>query len=47
MALFFFFSGYFGAKFATQIPQEILKKLFAAMLILIAVKMLFFDKHLK
>lgn len=47
MAVFFFFSGYFGAKFATQIPQELLKKLFAVMLIVIAVKMLFFDKHLK
>lgn len=47
MALFFFAGGYAGARFATQVPQEALKKLFAVMLIIIAVKMLFFDKHLK
>ncbi|MEP7128333.1 MAG: sulfite exporter TauE/SafE family protein [Chitinophagales bacterium] len=45
MAAFFFVSGYLGAKFAPQVPQEILKKAFAAMLIIIAVKMLFIDKH--
>ncbi len=38
MAVFFFISGYFGAKFATQIPQEILKKSFAIMLVTIAIK---------
>ena len=38
MAVFFFISGYFGAKFATQIPQEILKKSFAIMLVAIAIK---------
>ena len=45
MAIFFFAGGYFGAKFAAHIPQEFLKKLFALMLIVIAAKMLFFDKH--
>jgi len=40
MAAFFFVGGYIGAKFATQIPQEILKKLFAVLLIVIAIKML-------
>ncbi|MES1197924.1 MAG: TSUP family transporter [Chitinophagaceae bacterium] len=44
MAVFFFAGGFFGAKFATQIPQDILKKAFAVMLVLIAVKMWFFDK---
>jgi uncharacterized membrane protein YfcA len=44
MAFFFFIGGYFGAKFATQLPQEILKKSFAIMMILIALKMLFFTK---
>lgn len=44
MALTFFIGGYFGAKYATQIPQEILKKGFAVMLILIAVKMLLSSK---
>lgn len=45
MSVFFFVGGYFGAKFATHIPQDLLKKLFAIMLIVIAAKMLFFDKH--
>jgi uncharacterized membrane protein YfcA len=44
MALFFLISGYFGAKLATQIPQEIIKKAFAIMLVVIAIKMYFFDK---
>lgn len=45
MAVFFFVGGYFGAKFATQIPQDILKKAFALLLVVIAVKMWFFDKR--
>jgi uncharacterized protein len=44
MAAFFFVGGYIGAKFATQIPQDILKKAFALLLVVIAVKMWFFDK---
>ena len=44
MALFFFVGGYFGAKFAIQIPQDVLKKVFGVGLIAIAVKILFFDK---
>ena len=43
----FFLSGFIGAKFANQIPQEVLKKVFAVLLIMIAVKMLFFEKALK
>lgn len=39
MAAFFFVGGYFGAKFATHIPQDILKKVFAIVLVGIAVKM--------
>ena len=39
MAAFFFIGGYLGAKLATQIPQVILKKVFATMLVFIAVKM--------
>lgn len=41
LAAFFFIGGYFGAKFATQIPQEIMKKTFAVMLVGIAIKMWF------
>jgi len=43
----FFISGFIGAKFANHIPQDILKKAFAVLLILIAIKMLFFEKALK
>lgn len=41
MAVFFFISGYLGARLATNIPQDILRKSFAVMLVLIAVKMFF------
>jgi uncharacterized membrane protein YfcA len=41
LAAFFFIGGYFGAKFATQIPQDILKKVFAVLLVGIAIKMWF------
>jgi uncharacterized membrane protein YfcA len=47
MAVFFFVGGYLGAKYATHIPQGVLKKLFAVMLIILAIKMLFFEKALK
>lgn len=41
LAAFFFVGGYFGAKFATQIPQDVLKKTFAVLLVGIAIKMWF------
>lgn len=41
MAAFFFIGGYFGAKFATQFPQDLLKKLFSLLLLAIAIKMWF------
>ena len=44
LALFFLVGGYFGAKFATQLPQEWLKKSFALLLVVIAIKTWFFDK---
>lgn len=47
LAIAFFIGGYFGGKVANQIPQEILKKIFAVLLMAIAIKMLFFDKALK
>jgi len=47
LAVSFFISAYFGAKFANSIPQDMLRKLFALLLIAIAVKMLFFEKALK
>jgi uncharacterized membrane protein YfcA len=41
LAAFFFIGGYFGAKFVMQIPQEIIRKTFAVMLVGIAIKMWF------
>jgi uncharacterized membrane protein YfcA len=41
LAAFFFVGGYFGAKFATQIPQDIKKKTFAVMLVGLAIRMWF------
>ena len=47
LAVGFLIGGYFGGKYANQIPQDILKKLFAILLLVIALKMLFLDKALK
>ena len=44
LAAFFFIGGYFGAKFATQIPELFMKRIFAVLLVGIAVKMWFFEK---
>jgi uncharacterized membrane protein YfcA len=44
LGVMFLLGGYLGAKFATNIPADILRKAFAVLLIVIAVKMLFFDK---
>ena len=43
IALFFVIGGYIGSKFAVNIPQNMLKKIFAFILIVAAVK-LFFSK---
>lgn len=45
LAASFLIAGFFGAKLANIIPQDILKKAFAILLIVIAIKMLFFDKN--
>jgi uncharacterized protein len=44
IALAFFIGSYFGSRIALTISQDILKKCFAVLLIIIAVKMLFIDK---
>ena len=44
LAVMFFIGGYFGAKFAMHIPQEIMKKGFAVALVLIAAKIWFGGK---
>ncbi len=40
----FFAGSYFGSKFALSLSQETIKKVFAILLLLVAVKMLFFEK---
>lgn len=47
LALGFLAGSYFGSKIALNISQETLKKVFAILMIAIAVKMLFFDKPKK
>lgn len=47
LALGFLAGSYFGSKIALSLPQETVKKMFAILMILIAVKMLFFDKSKK
>lgn len=44
LAGMFFIGGYFGAKLAVHIPQEMMKKAFAVVLVLIAVKIWFGSK---
>jgi len=44
ISLAFFFGSYYGSRIALSLPQETIKKIFAVFLILIAVKLLFFDK---
>ena len=44
IALAFFLGSYFGSRIALTVSQEILKKCFAVLLLVIGIKMLFFDK---
>jgi uncharacterized membrane protein YfcA len=43
LGLTFLVGSYFGARMATHVPAEMLKKAFALILIIIAVKLLFFE----
>ena len=47
LAVGFLAGSYFGSKIALSLPQETVKKIFALLMIIIAVKMLFFDKSKK
>lgn len=47
ISLAFLIGSYFGSKIALSLPQETVKKIFAVMMMIIAVKMLFFDKPKK
>lgn len=44
LALGFCLGSYFGGKIAVNLPDAILKKIFAVILILVAIKLLFLDK---
>ena len=44
LCLGFIVGGYFGSKYAVSVSPFVLKKIFAVLLIVIAVKFLFFDK---
>ena len=46
LAVGFIAGSYFGSKFALSLPQETVRKIFAILMVAVAVKMLFFDKKL-
>lgn len=41
IAMFFVIGGYFGSKYALQLDQKILKKVFGALLLFVGIKMMF------
>ena len=45
VACSFVVGGYLGSKIALALPQETVKKVFAVLLLLISIKMFFFDKQ--
>lgn len=47
LAVGFLLGSFFGSKVALSLSQETVKKIFACLMILIAIKMLFFDKAKK
>ena len=47
VALGFLAGSYFGSKIALSLSQETVKKIFAVLMIIIACKMLFFDKKME
>ena len=47
LAIGFLAGSFFGSKIALSLPQETVKKVFAILMIVMAIKMLFFDKAKK
>ena len=47
LAIGFIVGSFLGSKIAMDLPQDIIRKLFACLLIIVAVKMLFLDKSKK
>jgi uncharacterized protein len=44
LSIGFVVGGYFGSKYAVSVPSLIVKRFFAVLMIIVAVKFLFFDK---
>lgn len=47
ISLGFLIGSFYGSKIALSLPQDTVKKIFAILMILVAVKMLFFDKKVE
>jgi len=47
LAIGFIAGSYFGSKIALNLPQDTVKKIFACLMIVVALKMLFFDKPME
>jgi uncharacterized protein len=47
ISLGFLIGSFFGSKIALSLPQDTVKKIFAVLMIIVAVKMLFFDKKVE
>jgi len=45
LAIGFLLGSYFGSKIALSLPQQSIKKVFAILMLIMAIKMLFFDKN--
>ncbi len=45
IAIAFFIGSYFGSRIALTVSQDVLKKCFAVLLVVVAIKILFFDKQ--
>ncbi len=44
LAITFVVGGYFGSKYSLSVDQSLLKKIFGGIMMLVALKMIFFDK---
>lgn len=44
VSVFFIIGGYFGSKIALQIDQRLLKKIFGFMMLIVAIKLMFYSK---
>ena len=45
IAIGFVIGSFFGSKLALSLPQDVVKKVFAVLMLVIAIKMLFFDQN--